>query len=65
MSIIHETAVADCKYAKSLGRIALNQHFSHWSGPTSGYTLEEMYYRQYMDEIKQKLDTEECLLKEV
>jgi hypothetical protein len=64
----HDEAVADCKYASLLGEVALNQHLERWSDmgvdPDKVYREEGEYeYHLAIVEIKEKLGTEQCLLK--
>lgn len=60
-----EEAIADCKYANNLGYIALQEHINQWLGFPPSMDMEEDYaYWIAMVEIKQKYNTEECLLKE-
>lgn len=66
-----EEAIADCKYAKSLGNTALEKHIQSWSIPfeqhvKQGYLVcpDDDVYIDAIAEISQKLDTDECLLKE-
>lgn len=64
VNIDHEMAVADCKYAKSLGDLALIEHFKHWLDINAICEyLEDIQYQAAIREIKNKLGTEECLLK--
>lgn len=59
-----EEAIADCKYAKSLGTVALNEHFNHWFGfPPSMEMKADYEYWCVLGEIREKLDTDECLLR--
>jgi hypothetical protein len=66
-----EDAISDCKYAKSLGKTALMQHFLIWSlgldpNIPTGFTQEEddsdREYQLTILEIQSKLNTPECLL---
>lgn len=59
-----EQAVLDCKYARSLGEVALQQHFQHWEGFPPSYDSDEYAYWVTIACIKMNLDTPECLLKE-
>lgn len=63
MSEDRDEAIADCKYALSLGMTALNQHFCIWAGYRSLDTSSDHEYRETINEIKAKLETDECLLK--
>lgn len=60
-----EEAIADMKYAKSLGMTALKQHYMIWRGATVPYPSDVAEYAGVIMEIYDKLDTEECLLKGV
>lgn len=53
------------RYAKSLGETALKQHYLIWRGATLPYPSEDADYAQAVMEVYDKLDTVECLLKEV
>lgn len=59
-----EEAIADMRYAKSLGETALKQHYLIWRGMTVLYPSYDADYAKVVMEIYDKLDTEECLLKE-
>lgn len=64
MNIDHEMAVADCKYGLSLGMVALQEHFNHWlDNDNPCEYLEDIQYQAAIREIKNKLGTEECLIK--
>lgn len=63
MSEAREEAVADCKYAKSLGDTALKQHYIIWRGATVPYPSDIAEYAATVIEIYEKLETDECLLK--
>jgi hypothetical protein len=59
-----EEAISDCKYAISLGEVALNQHIQIWQdSPPTVNVGEEYEYWCTLAEIKSKLGSEECLLK--
>ncbi len=60
-----EEAISDMKYAKSLGMTALNQHYLIWRGATVLHPSADAEYAQAVMEVYDKLDTDECLLKEV
>ncbi|UAV89729.1 hypothetical protein [Pseudomonas phage COT4] len=60
-----EEAIADMRYAKSLGETALKQHYLIWRGATVPYPSDDAEYAGVVMEVYDKLDTEECLLKEV
>lgn len=60
-----EEAIGNCKYARSLGEVALQQHLESWASAVMAFDDEDYNYYLSVMEIKQKLDTEECLLKEV
>lgn len=63
MTPAREEAIADCKYAKSLGETALKEHIHIWE---VHYTAEgdDHKYRTAILEIKKKLGTPQCLLEE-
>lgn len=68
MGNAREEAIADCKYALSLGKHALNEHIVHWTGVTAQahkplFDKDEYSYFVAMNEIKRKLGGDECLLK--
>lgn len=68
MSDIRDLAIADCKYGLSLGEVALNEHIKHWTGVAAKankacFDKDEYQYFVAMNEIKNKLGTEQCLLK--
>lgn len=58
-------AIADMRYAKGLGETALKQHYMIWRGATLPYPSDDAEYQAAVMEIYDKLNTEECLLKEV
>jgi hypothetical protein len=62
-----EEAIITCKYALSLGLTALNEHIDMWMDDevnASGIlSYDEVQYIKALTEIKQKLGTEQCLLK--
>jgi hypothetical protein len=58
-----EEAIADMKYAKSLGMTALKQHYLIWRGATLVVGTSNAEYSLAVMEIYDKLDTEKCLLK--
>jgi hypothetical protein len=58
-----EEAIADMKYAKSLGMTALKQHYMIWRGATVPYPSDVAEYASVVMEIYGKLDTEDCMLK--
>lgn len=65
-----EEAISDCRYARSLGEIALSQHIDIWTGVHAQASKVELNREEYsyfvaMNELKRKLDTDECLLTEV
>lgn len=62
MSEAREEAIQDCKYAKQCEGSALSLHIAIWSGAT-GVTGDDIEYRNTINEIKEKLGTEQCLLK--
>lgn len=63
MSDAREEAISDCKYAKSLGEVAFQQHMSIWSGFPPGFDSPDYEYWCTLSEIQEKLETDECLLK--
>lgn len=58
-----EEAIADCKYAKSLGETALQHHLRMWYAWDGG-TQSDVDYYLTIDEIRVKLGTPRCLLEE-
>lgn len=58
-----EEAIADCKYAISLGETAYKQHYLSWRGATLPLGTPDADYAQAIMEINDKLNTEDCLLK--
>lgn len=63
MSDARDEAIADCKYAKSLGNIALMQHIGFWQTLIDEDSQSDNEYHAAILEIEYKLETEECLLK--
>lgn len=63
IKLSRDEAISDCKYAKSLGVFALTQHFCIWAGYRSLDNASDHEYREAINEIKEKLGSEECLLK--
>ena len=63
MSEAREEAIADMRYAKSLGETALKQHYLIWRGRTVPYPSDAAEYASTVMEIYEKLETDECLLK--
>lgn len=59
----HE-AIQDCRYAKSLGEVALQEHIRHWSHPAAVENTEDRQYQLAILEIARKLGTSEDLLEE-
>lgn len=57
-----EEAIADMRYAKSLGMTALKQHYMIWRGATVPYPSDVAEYASVVMEVYDKLDTDECLL---
>lgn len=58
-----EEALADMRYAKSLGETALKQHYIIWRNPVKTRDCEEdKEYQLAILEINAKLNTPECLL---
>lgn len=65
MSDIRAQAIADCKYGLSLGNTTLRSHIGIWLLPFVG-DVEDSHDREYQEviqEINDKLGTEQCLLK--
>lgn len=62
MSEARDEAIADCKYAKSLGVFALTQHLCMWAGYRSLDNASDHEYREAINEIKEKFGSDECLL---
>lgn len=60
-----EEAIADCKYALLLGTTALWNHFAQWMPEHPLDSASDLEYRKTLFEIRDKHNTEECLLKEV
>lgn len=58
-----EQAIQDLKYARSLGETAFNQHIDIWS-IVGLQDQDDIDYADAIKEIKQKLGTDKCLLKE-
>ena len=68
MSDIRDLAIADCKYGLSLGEVALNEHIEHWTGFAAKahkacFDKDEYHYFVAMKDIKNKLVTENCIIK--
>lgn len=63
MSDVRDEAIADCKYAKSLGTVALMQHIAVWQTLIDEDNQSDNEYHAAIAEIEYKLETEECLLK--
>lgn len=63
-----EEAIITCKYASNLGLTALNEHFNLWIDPEFNamhpLSGDEQDYVDALIEIKNKLGTEQCLLKQ-
>lgn len=59
-----EEAIADMRYAKSLGGTALKQHYMIWRGATVPFPSEAAEYAKAVMEAYEKLDTDECILGE-
>lgn len=58
-----EEALADMRYAKSLGETALKQHYLIWKNPVKTRDFEgDREYQLAIMEIWDKLNTPECLL---
>lgn len=70
MSHDRDEAIADCKYAASLGEFALEQHIESWTAPGGWepacpekvWRDGEYPYHLAIMEIKSKLGTDECLI---
>lgn len=59
-----EQAISDCKYAKSLGELALKSHIKIWTN--ENIPPEDEYEALYMEairEIEDNLNTQQCLIK--
>jgi len=64
-----EEAIADCKYALSLDCgdgtfTALNEHIAIWAGYRPQDNASDAQYRLTINEIREKLHTSNCLLKD-
>lgn len=57
-----EEAIADMRYARSLGDTALKQHYLIWRGTTVPLDSYDAEYASTVMEIWDKLNTPECLL---
>ncbi len=61
-------AISDCKYALSLSETALQQHLYYWLHVTTESSIplyeEDQEYMLTLKEIQDKLQTNECLLKQ-
>lgn len=57
-----EEALADMRYANSLGETALKQHYLIWRGATIPIGSSDIEYVRAVMEIWDKLNTPECLL---
>lgn len=62
MSDARDEAIADMRYAKSLGETALKQHYMIWRGATVPFPSDVADYAATVMEIYEKLGSEECLL---
>lgn len=60
-----EDAISDMRYAKSLGSTALWEHLAQWLPEHPLDSTSDQEYRAALFEIRDKHNTEECLLKEV
>lgn len=63
MTEARNEAITDCKYALSLGKTALYEHFSFWMPEHNLDSETDIQYRNTLFEIRNKMGTEECLLK--
>lgn len=63
MSDAREEAIADMRYAKSLGQTALKQHYMIWRGATVPFPSDVAEYAATVMEVYEKLGSEVCLLK--
>lgn len=63
MSDARAEAIADCKYAKSLGDVALKQHIAIWQTLIDECDQSDNEYHSAIAEIEDKLGSEECLLR--
>lgn len=60
-----EEAIVTCQYACNLGLTALKEHFSLWlEDDSADFTEDELLYIEALIEIKSKLGTEQCLLRQ-
>jgi hypothetical protein len=57
-----DAAIADAKWAWFLGETALKQHLHNWCDPTGLGDYDYVYHLTSI-EIRNKLGTDECLLK--
>lgn len=62
MSEARDEAIADMRYAKSLGETALKQHYMIWRGATVPFPSDVAEYAATVMEVYEKLGSEECLL---
>ncbi len=58
-------AISDMKYYKSLGEARLKAHYLLWRGATLVVGTYDADYACTIMEIHDKLNTNECLLKEI
>lgn len=60
-----EEAIITCRYASNLGFTALKEHIDIWvEDDSADFTEDELMYIEALIEIKSKLGTEQCLLKQ-
>ena len=59
-----EEAIADMRYAKKLGSTAFWEHLSQWLPEHPLDSASDLEYRKALFEIRDKHNTENCLLKE-
>lgn len=60
-----QDAVMDCRYALSLSQTALHQHLNTWLESLDEMSEDDKEYCLTLAEIKAKLGTNKCLLKEI
>lgn len=59
-----EEAIADMRYARSCGTTAYWEHLAQWMPEHPLDSEHDKEYRKTLFEIRDKLYTDECLLKE-
>lgn len=65
MNLNRQEVIRDCKYAKSLGSTALDQHTRIWKDMWATHpnlSQDDREYSLTISEIVDKLHTDECLL---